>query len=62
MNELHLRAGLFVFAVAAAVLTVWLGVGWVAALIIVAFICAFATSALPNVASAISKISRMDLR
>jgi hypothetical protein len=63
MNELHLRAGLFVFAVAAAVLIVWLGGGWVvAALIIVAFICAFAAGALPSVTSTISKISRMDLR
>lgn len=60
MAELHIRAGLFVFAVCAALLAIWLGgagVGW---LIILAFIFGFAgAGALPGVLDKISKISKM---
>jgi hypothetical protein len=60
MTELHLRAGLFVFAVIGALLAVWLGGGWVGSLIILAFILAFASAgALPSVIDTIAKISKM---
>jgi hypothetical protein len=60
----HLRAGLFVFAVIAAVLAVWLGGGWLlGSLIILAFILAFASvGALPSVVDSIAKISKMGPR
>jgi hypothetical protein len=47
MTELLLRSGLYVFAVVAALLAVWLGAGGAAVgfLIILAFICAFAGGA-----------------
>lgn len=62
MSE-HLRAGLFVFTVTAAVLAVWLGGVWVGSLIILAFICAFAgADALASVVSSVSKISKMGPR
>jgi len=61
MTELHLRAGLYVFAVAASLIAVWLGGGLVGPLIILAFISAFAGSggSLPSLISAIAKISKM---
>jgi hypothetical protein len=46
MAELYLRAGLFVFAVAATLVAIWLGGGAiVGSLIIVAFISGFAGGA-----------------
>jgi hypothetical protein len=60
MTELHLKAGLFVFAVLASLLAIWLGGAWVGSLIILAFILAFAgASRLPSVINTISKISKM---
>jgi hypothetical protein len=60
MTELHLRAGLFVFAVVGALLAVWLGGGRVGSLIILAFILAFASAgATPSVIDAVAKISKM---
>jgi len=64
MTELHLRAGLYVFAVATSILALWMGGGSIALLIIIAFICAFAGSAgkIPNVISVIARIARMGSR
>jgi len=60
MSELHLKAGLFVFAVIAAVLALWLGGAWVGSLIVLAFICGFAgAGTVLGVVTAISKISKM---
>jgi hypothetical protein len=60
MTQLHLRAVLFVFAVCAALLTVWFreaGVGW---LIILAFILGFAgVSVPPAILDRILRISGM---
>jgi hypothetical protein len=55
MTELHLKAGLYVFAVAA---SLWLGGGLLAQLIVLAFICVFAGSGarLPDVISTMAKI------
>jgi hypothetical protein len=60
----HLRAGLYVFAVVGSLVALWLGGGLgglVASLIIVAFICAFASvgGKFPNLTSAIIKLSKM---
>ena len=44
MTEMHLKAGLYVFAVCSAFFAVWLGVGWIGSLIIGAFTMAFASA------------------
>jgi hypothetical protein len=61
MTELHLRAGLYVFAVAGSLIAVWLGGGSLGSLIILAFICAFAGvgGKFPNFISAIAKLFKM---
>ncbi|MFH1345622.1 MAG: hypothetical protein ABIL01_31115 [Pseudomonadota bacterium] len=61
MTDLHLRAGLYVFSVAASILALWMGGGSIGLLIIVAFICAFAGAAgkIPNIISVIARIAKM---
>ncbi|MET3842662.1 fatty acid desaturase [Bradyrhizobium sp. OAE829] len=60
MTELYLRAGLFVFAVLASLLAIWLGGAWVGSLIILAFILAFAgASKLTSIIDTLSKLSKM---
>jgi hypothetical protein len=58
MTEFALRAGLFVFAVIAALTALWLGGALIGSLIILAFIAAFAGSRLPALISSLEKISR----
>jgi hypothetical protein len=60
MTRLYLIAGLFVFAVVAALLAMWLGGGWVPSLILLAFILAFAgTTKVSSVIDTILKLSGM---
>jgi hypothetical protein len=61
MTDLHLRAGLYVFAVAGSLVAVWLGGGMLGSLIILAFICAFAGlgGKFPDIITTIANLFKM---
>jgi hypothetical protein len=64
MTELYLRASLYVFAVAASIVALWMDGGSIGSLIIIAFICGFAGAGgkIPNMVSVIAKIAKMGSR